>query len=206
KAIGYYEKALRMDPGYALAWAGLADARARQAASGYAAITEAYEHARRDVAKALELDPNLPEAHAALGYIRFNDDWDWTGAAAAYARALALEPGNADAIRHVSNLAATLGRFDEALRLARRAVELDPLSVAAYTHLGLTALRDGKLDDAEAALRKALELNPQYPSGHQSLGRVFLMRKQAGKALAEMQQEPEPVWRLQGLALAYHAL
>ena len=140
-----------------------------------------------------------------MGWIKTNYDWDWTGADAAYKRALELEPANADVVRGAAALAATLGRFDEAITLDRRAIELDPLRVATHFNLGLHAYYAGRWEEAEAAFRKALELNPQYPGAHSYLGRIYLAQSKPEEALAEMQKEPEPVWRGQGLALAYHA-
>ncbi len=206
QAISHYEQALQLDPGYALAWVGLADAHSNLADLGAVQVDEGYGKAREEVQKALELDPNLAEAHAALGWIRVAYDWDWSGADAAYKRALELAPGNASVIRRAGALAGTLGRFDEALELDRHAVELDPLSVSGRNNLGLHALYAGRLDEAEAAFRKALELNPEYPSTHAFLGRIELRRGNSSAALQEMEQEKDPFWRLYGLALAYHAL
>jgi tetratricopeptide (TPR) repeat protein len=206
KAISYYEQALKLDPGYARAWAGLAHAHSRQADWGYVPVDEGFRKARQEVEKALELDPNLAEAHEARGRIRRSYDWDWSGADAALKRVLELEPGNATVVGEAARLAATLGRFDEAIRLKRRSIELDPLSVTAHHGLGLHALRAGRLDEAEAAFRKALELNPEYPAAHMMIGVVHLARSQPEAALEEMQREKEPVWRRYGLALAYHAL
>jgi tetratricopeptide (TPR) repeat protein len=100
----------------------------------------------------------------------------------------------------------TLGRFAEAVALDRRAVELDPLSMAAYNNLALHAYRAGRLEEAAAAFKKALELNPEFPGSHTYLGWVCLAQAHPQEALAEMEREPEPFWRLFGLALAYHAL
>jgi serine/threonine protein kinase/Tfp pilus assembly protein PilF len=207
KAVGYYEQAIQLDPGYAPAWAGLAETRRSQADSTYLPLDEGYRKAREAVERALALDAKLAEAHAAMGWIRTHYDWDWAAADASFQRALALEPGNATAVRRAAGLAATLGRFDEALALGRRAVELDPLNVAARYGLGLRAYYAGRLDEAVAALKKGLEINPEYPSAHSLLGQVYLAQSRPQEALAEMQQEPEALWwRLQGLALAYHAL
>src|SRR5262245_9247061 len=206
KAIGYYEKALRIDPDSARAWAGLSAVHSRPADNGYMPADEGYAKARKEAEKALELDPNLAEAHVQMGWIKMAYDWDWAGADAACKRALDLEPGNADVVRLAGVLAGTLGRFDEAIRLGGRAIELDPLRVTAHNSLGIHNYYAGRWDEAEAAYRKALELNPQYPSAHMNLGRTYLFQSKPEEALAEMQKEPEPLWRGHGLALAYHAL
>ena len=206
KAIGYYEQAIKLDPGYAPAWAGLAFARSNQAGAGYFPLEEGYRKAREAAERALALDPNLAEAHAAMGWIKTVYDWDWAGADASYQRALALEPGNATVVRQAAVLAGTLGRFEEAMAQDRRSVELDPLRVATHYNLGRHAYYAGRLEEAAAAFKKVLELNPEDPGSHYFLGRVYLAQAHPQEALAEMERETEPIFRLQGLALAYHAL
>jgi eukaryotic-like serine/threonine-protein kinase len=205
KAVSYYEQALRLDPGYARAWTGLAAAHESQADRSYVPIAEGYRKAHEEVRKALELDPNLAEAHAELGQIRTTYDWDWAGADAAFKRALELEPGNATVVRQAGRLAGTLGRFEETLRLDRRAVEMDPLSAPAHQNICVNSLYAGHLDEAEAACRKVLELNPEFPGAHMWIARVHLMRSDPSAALDEMARERDPFWRRFGLALAHHA-
>src|SRR5712692_3787903 len=98
KAVSYYQQALKLDPGYSLVWLGLAVTHYSQADSGYVPFDEGFPKARREVERALTLDPNLAEAHAALGDITRAYAWDWTGADAAFKRALELEPGNAEVV------------------------------------------------------------------------------------------------------------
>jgi serine/threonine protein kinase len=205
KASQYYEQALKIDARYAPARVGLAVVSYRQAGWGYVQVDEGYRKAREEVEKALELDPKLAEAHAALGWIKSHYDWDWAGADASYKRAMELEPGNANVVRQAAGLAATLGRFEEAIALDHRAADLDPLSVTVHYYAGIHAYYAGKLTDAEAAFRKALDLNPEYPAARASLSVVYLLKSQPETALAELQREPEPFWHLYGLALAYHA-
>ena len=174
KAVSYHEQALRLDPGYSRAWVSLAAAHMAQADGGHVPIDEGYRKARGEVEKALELDPNLAEAHAGLGWIRMTYDWDWSGADAAYKRALELEPGNAVVIRVAARLSSTLGRFDEAIRLQRRAVELNPVSASSQANLALDLWRAGRLAEADAAYRRVLELNPGYPQAHVAIGRIHL--------------------------------
>jgi TolB-like protein/Tfp pilus assembly protein PilF len=206
QAVSYFTRALEVDPGYALAWVGLADAHSSEADLGADPVDRGYGEARAEVEKALALDPNLAEAYAALGWIRVAYEWDWSGANAAYEQALELEPANASVVRRAGALAGTLGHFEEAIELDRRAIDLDPLNVAVHNNLGLHALYAGHLGEAEAAFRKALDLNPDFPSAHAFLGRVELRRSKPTEALAEMDREKDPFWHVYGQALAYWAL
>ncbi len=137
KAAGYFEQALKVDPNYAAAWAGLAVVRRGQAGAGSLPLEEGYRQAREAADRALALDGNLADAHVQIGVIKTRHDWDWVGAEASLQRALALEPANVSALRNRATLAATLGRVDEALRLDRRVVEIDPLSSVSWHTLGL---------------------------------------------------------------------
>ena len=206
KAVGYYEQALQLDPRFALAWVGLAGAHGNQADAAYVPVDEGFRKSRMEAERALALEPNLGEAHAALGRIRMFHDWDWSGADAASRRALEIEPGNATVLRVAAILAATLGRFDEAIDLGRRALEIDPLSLPSHISLGFSELRGRRLQEAEAVLKRAIEFNADYPSVHMQLGRVYLMQSNPEAALQEIEREKEPLWRRFGLALAYHRL
>jgi serine/threonine protein kinase/Tfp pilus assembly protein PilF len=203
-AIAYYGQAISLDPSYAPAWAALSRAQSVQAGA-YGPVQE-YSSAREAAVRALALDPNLADAHAALGEIKLDYDWDWAGADAAFQRALLLEEGNAEVVERAAFVAATLNRFDEALPLSRRAVELDPLRASAHQALAFNAWWAGRLDEAEAAVRKGLDLDPQYPWLHTLLSRIYLARSRPREALAEAERDTAPAFRLQGLALAYHAL
>jgi eukaryotic-like serine/threonine-protein kinase len=205
KAVGYFEQSVKVDPGYAPAWVGLASARYRQADWGYVPVDQGYEAARKGVQTALKLDPNLAEAYSTMGWIQMTYDWDWAGADASYRKALELEPGNANVIRNAAGLASILGRFDEAIRLNQQAADLDPLSVTAHYYLGVHCYYAGRFKEAEAAIKKSLELNPEYPAAHQFLGVIDLANSQPDRAIEELKKEPEPLWRGYGLALAYFA-
>jgi eukaryotic-like serine/threonine-protein kinase len=204
RAIAYNEQAIRLDPNYAPAWAALSKVHSFQAGA-YGPVQE-YSRAREAAERALTLDPNLADAHAAMGEIKLNYDWDWTGADGSFQRALALEPGNAEIVQGAADPAASLNHFEEALSLCRRAVELDPLRASAHHALAFHAWWAGRLDEAEGAIRKGLELDPQYLWLHTVLSRVYLARSRPQEALAEAERDTKPEFRLQGLALAYHAL
>jgi TolB-like protein/DNA-binding winged helix-turn-helix (wHTH) protein/Tfp pilus assembly protein PilF len=205
-AITHYEQAVQLDPDYALAWASLAEARNLQAGTYGRQPELDIEKARQAAERALTLDRNLARAHAAMGDIKKDYDWDWTGADASYHQALALEPGDAVMLWHAADLAATLGHFEQALALSRRAVEMNPLDPSSYHRLGLHAWFNGGLDEAAAAFHKGIEINPQYPWLHLLLGAIYLAKSRPQEAWVEMQRETYPEFRVEGLAIAYHAL
>ncbi len=205
-AADYLAQAVELDPGFARGFAELAAVRSRQADNGYLPAAEGYSQARKAVDRALELDPELGVAWAALGWIRNSYDWDWAGADEAYSRAIELDPGNARVVRSAASLAATRGRLDEAFELGKRAAALDPLSVSVYLNRAHHAMRAGRLGEAEDAAQKALELNPDRPWARSLLGRALLVQSRPAEALAEFEQEAHPALRLHGLALAHHAL
>jgi len=124
----------------------------------------------------------------------------------AIGKARALAPGNVSVLAAASGLSSTLGRSDQAIAFARRAVELDPLSTEAHLTLGLNLTHTGHSQEAEAAFQKVLELQPGSGFVHMRLGLIELLRLRPEAALAEMEQESTPHWRVYGLALAYHAL
>ncbi len=206
KAVGFYEQALKLDPDDAPTWAAVASVRMFQADYGYMPLDEGYRKAREAVERALALDPNLAEAHSAMGWIKRTYDWDWTSAEASCQRALALEPGNSVVVRRAAALAATLGRIDDALAMTRRSAELDPLSVASYYNLAIQSYYAGHLDEAVAALKKVLSFKSDYPGAHKRIGQIYIAQGHPVEGLAEMEHERDPLWRPQGLALAYHAM
>lgn len=203
KAIGYYQRALELDPNYAPGWAGLSRAHAAQANYGYGNIDEGYRKARQEVMKALELDKNLADAYLSLGFIQMFNDWDWDAAESSYKRAQQLDPS---LITAMAGLYRIRGQFDEAIRLHKRNIEVDPLSFASYHGLGLNSLNAGRLQEAEAAFKKVLELNPTHETVHMYLGVLYLLQSNPNKALTEMEQLQSPNWKPFGLVLAYHDL
>jgi tetratricopeptide (TPR) repeat protein len=202
KAIGYYRQALDLDPDYALAWAGLSRAHATQGGFFWSPVAEGFNKARDAAQRALELGPDLAEAHAALGEIFIFYDWEWHRADESLRRALELAPGNARIIRSMAILAGVLGRLDEAIALLRQAAALDPLAVPLHRSLGRRCYSAGLLDEAEAAAKKALELGG---SSHHLLGLVRLEQGRVDEALKEFQQDENDAFRLLGLTLVQHA-
>lgn len=205
-AIGYLRQALQLDPRYALAWAGLAGAYSNQAGYGWAPMAQSFELARAAARHALELEPELAEGHAELGWVQISHEWDWHAADATYARALALGGGDRSIVGAASVLADSLGRRDEAVALARRAAALDPLSFIAQGNLALRCLNSGLLDEAGGALDAAFRLNPRAALLHAVLGTLRLEQGRPAEALAAFEQEVVVPLRLAGIAMSRHAL
>ena len=206
KAVDYFEQSIELDPRYAPAWAGLGESRSTQAGKAYLPVEDGYRNAREAVQHALDLDPALGEAHAAMGSIKLIHKWDWAGADASYQRALKLDPGNIKAMRGAGAAARVLGRLDDALTCDRRAIEVDPLDSGAYRQAGTVLYYAGRYEDATTELKKALELAPEMDYAHAYLGQVYLAESRAQQALTEMEQEKHEAFRLCGMAAAYHAL
>src|SRR5438552_3115064 len=161
KAISYYEEAIRLDPRYALAYAKLsysADSLATNYAAGLAPKEreEAIAKARASARSALELDPNLADAHWAQGVVLRDLDFNFAGAEAELRRAFELAPQNAAVTSTFAGLIADLGRLDEAVALEQRAIALDPLRGVSHSNLAFTLTAVGRYDEAEAALRKVI--------------------------------------------------
>jgi TolB-like protein/DNA-binding winged helix-turn-helix (wHTH) protein len=205
-AAKYYERATQLDPSYALAWAGLSRVHNWQANTGGIPAEEGHRLAREAVERALALNPNLAEAHAQMGRIKAQVDFDWTGADAAYRRAIALQPGDPDIVRSAADSAAALGRFDEALQLNRRAVDLDPLNAASWESLGETEYFMGQLDKAAADSKKALELSPDAWIGAILLSQIYVMQGRPQDALPEIELARIVFVRAYLYPIAYHAL
>jgi serine/threonine-protein kinase len=205
RAIDYFERALAVDPSYALAHASIAIVYAELCDGGIIAADVARPRATSAVASALRLDPDLSEAHAAAGYIKTLWEFDWTGAEAAFRRALELSPSNADAWDYYGRMCRAVGRFDEALELVRRAQDLDPL--AHRTDVANSLLRVGRYDEAALAAARAIELDPGDARAHATLGWAYLKQGKTEDGLAELERavalSPENVQWLAQLAQAH---
>ena len=189
-AIRYYEEALKLDPNYALAYCGLADNYAYMG-SVVMPEKEAIAKEKEFAQKALELDPELAEAHMSLA-LTLVADFDWRNGLKEFDRALELNPNLAFAYELQSWTLNGLGRFDEAIAKTRKAVELDPLnpffqmSVSFYQYWGR------QYDDAIAQARKTLAMDPNSAISHVLLGLSFLKKGDMAGAIAELQKTKAP--------------
>ena len=189
KAIAYYEQAIARDPNYALAYAGLAKAYILLPFYVGADRLDAGSKAKDAALKALQLDPNLAEAHAALGKVLFFREIDLAGAMREYKRAIELNPNDATAHHWFGNdTLAALGRFEEAIAEGKRAIELDPLSTVINVDLGETLYYAHRYDEAERQMRKTLEIDPTSFYAHYNLGIVLQLKGDLPGAIAEYEK------------------
>jgi len=206
QAIPALEGALAIDPGFAPAWGILGALYWGQANNSLIPYGEGARKARLASDKALALDPEQAEPMSLLGLLDVIEHRDVARGLQRIQRALELEPHNQRVLSRAANVARQRGRTEEAIGYAEQALNADPLSPNAHAVLGLTYYYAGRLDDAEAMRRRLLALSPGWLSGYYYLGRILLERGDARAALAAMEQEPSPMWRLTGLALVHHAL
>ena len=189
KAIAFFQQAIERDPNYALAYAGLASAYILSPFYTGADRREAGSKAKEAALKALRLDPNLAEAHAALGKVLFFSEIDLAGATREYKRAIELKPNDADAHHWFSNDSlAALGQFDEAIAEGKRSVELDPLSIVINADLGETFFYARRFDESVAQLRKTLEIDPTSFYAHDNLGIALQAKGDLSGAIAEYEK------------------
>jgi serine/threonine protein kinase/TolB-like protein/Flp pilus assembly protein TadD len=205
KAIAAFRKAIDLSPDYAKAWSGLAQAYNGQLDWGFGKPDTA-QNARAAAMHALQLDPNSADTHATLGHLKLFFDRDLSGADDAYRQALKLDPGNSHVMFGYAVLNRAQGRLNDAVELHRRDIEIDPMNPTAYHDLALTLHYQGVNREAEAAIKKSIELGPDAGNIHALLSRIYLAQSRFPEALTEVQKEKHPIFRLCGLALAYHAL
>ena len=186
KGIEYFQQAIDKDPGYALAYAGLADSYSALGGGWlYLSPSDSFPKAKAAARKALELDDTLAEAHAALAYAVFFADWDWPSTEREFKRAIELNPNNALSHDRYAECLKTRQRFEESLAEAQRAQELDPLSPEIVSQVGTDYLFTRRYDESIAQYQKALDLNPNLPAIRTLLSWAYAMKRMYPQALAE---------------------
>ncbi len=188
QGIKLLEQAVAIDPDYAMAYAVLGHAYTELGLgiAGSLRPEEAFQKAKAAVARALELDPGLAEAHAMLGFLNFVCDYDWTGAEREFKRAIELNPNSGATYDAYGMMLAALERYDEAIEVQRRAHELDPL-----THrldIATTFLRAGRYDDALQTAARVAELEPDLQMAHSTLAWAYLLKGMRDEGIAELQK------------------
>ena len=192
RALQCYEEAARLDANYPAAWAGVADAIQVACYLSLVPPREAAISSRTAAERALALDGNLSEAHAANARVRYWFDWDWRAAEHAFRQAVMLNPGNITARIEYAHLLAVLGHFDEALAETERARQLDPLSARVGSRTGMILLLARRYDEAMTACREALELQPDQPAALWYLNLVQLAASRPADAVSTLARVPAP--------------
>ncbi|MFL6276106.1 MAG: protein kinase domain-containing protein [Blastocatellia bacterium] len=207
RGIEYFNEAIAADPGYALAYAGLADSYNILASYSALAPDEAFPKAREAAMKALQLDERLPEAHASMAFVTFGYSWEFAQADHEFRRALDLNPGYAVAHQWYALYLAAMRRTDEAIAEIERAEQLDPLSLPIITNKGWIFYLARRDDEALATLARALELDQDFVLAHRRLGQVYESQRRFGDARREyercLQLAPNDVESLAALGHAY---
>src|SRR5207248_4604010 len=185
-SIRYYEQALKLDPNYALAYCGLADTYAFMGGVVMPS-KEAVAKEKEFAQKALELDPELPEAHLSLA-CALGGAFDWRNAQIEFDRAIKLNPNLAWAYEIYAWFLGGVGRLDEAIAKDKKAIELDPLNSFFQSALAYYLYHARRYDDAMVQVRKTLELDPTSTLAHNLLGRCLLGKGDTAGVIAEFQQ------------------
>jgi DNA-binding winged helix-turn-helix (wHTH) protein/tetratricopeptide (TPR) repeat protein len=176
KALTLFEQALVLDPDYAMAHAGLASTYLLMASTALLRplpVDEAMPMARRAAQRAITLDEGLAEAWAALGRVKMEYDWDWDGAEADLAHAVALNPSSVEALGTFGQFLSAMGRHDEAVEAMERARRLDPRSVETLQHLAIVYWMADQGDRALEAVDDSLKVLPGSPRAH--YGRMLIL-------------------------------
>jgi TolB-like protein/DNA-binding winged helix-turn-helix (wHTH) protein len=204
EAIGYFHQAAEKDPNYARAYAGLADSYALIGMYTGTPAAESAAQARAAALRALQLDDNLPEAHAALALIVQNHDYDWQTAEKEFRRAIELNPNYATGHHWYAEHLAWLGRFDEALRESDRARQLDPLSLIIAADNGAILYYSRQYDRAIAQCSAVREVEPGFPRAS-IMFEAYVQKRMFAEAEAYLETPPlcEAPWCVSNRAYTY---
>ncbi len=175
KAIEHFQQAVENDPGYALAYAGLADCYVLLGWNSYLAPKDAFPKGKAAAKAALQLDPDLAEAHTPLAALLWLGDWDWERAQTEFKRSLELSPTYPTANHWYAEYMMTMGRHDEAMVRIKKSQDLDPLSLIISVAVGWALYYARRYDEAIEQLRRTIDLDPNYPVTYWILG--VLLRK-----------------------------
>jgi TolB-like protein/Flp pilus assembly protein TadD len=207
-AISAYTEAIRLDPRYALAFAARSLAGtlySSEEATG-TAIRPGFDEASADARRALELAPDLAQAHLAFGYVSELGNFDFTKAAAAYERALVLAPGNAQVLRRSGFYSVLMGHFEAGLAATRRAVVLDPLTAESHFTLGAALYFARRYEESVTALTEVISLDPDYGLAYASRGLAYYWLGDLKHARESCESKPDYWFSHQCLAVIYGKL
>jgi TolB-like protein/Tfp pilus assembly protein PilF len=211
RAIDSFQSAIRKDPSYALAYDGLGDSYALLGSmtNRFVPRRVALPRALAALRRALQIDENLAEAHASLGFIKMHDQWDWKGGEREFQRAIELNPGYATAHHWYAYELVGLGRFDEAIREIREAQKADPVSIIINADVAEILFFSRRYDEAIAQCRRTIDLDPNFALAHWILARAYRFNGQYAEAVMAAQKaleiDPDRIELLIELAANYRS-
>ena len=185
-AIRLLERAIGQNPEYALAYSALADCYLISSLAGSIPPKEAYPKGRAAVAKALEIDNTLAEAHASLGYSKMTSEWEWQAAEEEFQRAIELDPNCSTARQWYGDYLTATGRHEEALDQINRAWELDPLSLNINADVGWALTHARRYDEAIEHYRVIVEMAPDFIKARSGLALAYLQKSMFSEAIQEL--------------------
>jgi len=187
KSIEYFELAIRIDPYYAIAYAGLAECYCMLSSFDLLPPNNSMPKAKEAALKALSIEPNLAEAHAALGWILLND-WEWAAAEREFKLAIELNANYATGHHYYALYLRHMRRFEASLAESKKSQELDPTSAGRKATEGVTLYCAGHYDEAIEELRRALELDVNSTIAHYGLARVYVQQGMYDAAITEYER------------------
>jgi TolB-like protein/Tfp pilus assembly protein PilF len=205
EARKYAEQAIELDPDFVLAWTMLGWTNVNLAQLRELPMRDGYERARQLGQHALQVSPDVSDAHLLLGYIHRTYDWDWAAAQSEARQGLALDPKYWYALEFNGQIAASIGDWDDAERYFRQVLVNDPLNPQTHWDLGTTLYRAGRFAAAETEYRKLIELAPDYAWARAYLALTLLAESKAAAALAVAKQEVDEANRLDVLPIVLQA-
>ena len=206
RAVDYYTGATQLDPAYALAWSGLADAYSSSPMNGDAPPLDVWPIARDAAARAVAAEPDLAEARTALAVVNFMLGWDWPAAEAGLREAIAIDASYAWAYIMLGNVLSQGGRHAEAWPMMRRGCELDPLSAISHAMSSQVAFQSGDWSSAVEHARRAIAIDPEFWVGHMQRGQVYEQLGKADLALESLNHAARLSGNSKPLSLRAHML
>ena len=188
KGMDYFQEAIRKDPSYAPAYAGVADSYLMLVEYGLTAAKEGFPKAKEAAVRAVKLDDTLAEAHTSLAAVTEDYDWDWLTAEKEFRRAIDLNPNSAATRQWYAEFLAEMGRFNEALDQATKARDLDPLSLMVNTAMGEVLYESREYERATSQLRQTLNLDATFAEAHRVLGQNYEQLRHHDEAIAEFKE------------------
>ncbi len=187
KGIEYFQQAIAVDPGYSLAYAGLADSYITLGYYSYLPPKDVFPPAKAAADAAIGIDDGLAEAHTARACVSLLYDWDWLDAERRFQRAIELKEGYPTAHFWYACYLWAVGRTADSCEEASRALALAPLSLVGHANLGWALYFGRRFDDAIAQCRKSLELDPRYLFTHTVLGQAYVAASRCDEAVSALE-------------------